>query len=185
MDGVATVVDVPGDSSGTKKRRRRRARREAAAAIEQELGGDHGSPNGNGRAAEAISPSPIADAPVVSVVPELESPVNQAILLEAPVLEPDEFKDLLGQAVGLRLDSVSREFGGGDEMHVSALQNVSLEIGPCEFVSVVGPSGCGKTTLLSLIAGLDKPTSGHVYAAGLPLGELSEQDLADYRLQSG
>jgi putative ABC transport system ATP-binding protein len=66
---------------------------------------------------------------------------------------------------------------------VSALQNVSLEIGPCEFVAVVGPSGCGKTTLLSLMGGLDRPTSGHVYGAGLPLGELSEQDLADYRLQ--
>jgi macrolide transport system ATP-binding/permease protein len=50
-------------------------------------------------------------------------------------------------------------------------------------VSVVGPSGCGKTTLLSLMGGLDRPTSGHVYGAGLPLGELSERDLADYRLQ--
>jgi len=115
MDGVATVVDVPGDSSGTKKRRRRRARREEArAALEQNLTGDHGSPNGNGSVAEAISPSPPADAAVVSVavLPELESPVNQAILLEAPAPAPDEFKDLLGQAVGLRLDSVSREFGG-------------------------------------------------------------------------
>ncbi len=130
-------------------------------------------------------PESVAEAQVVavSVVPELESPVKQAILVEAPVAEPDDFKDLLGQAVGLRLDSVSREFGGNDEMHVSALQNVSLEIGPCEFVSVVGPSGCGKTTLLSLMGGLDRPTTGHVYGAGLPLGELSEHDLADYRLQ--
>jgi macrolide transport system ATP-binding/permease protein len=117
------------------------------------------------------------------VVPELDTPVNQVIVVEAPAVEPDDFKDLLGQAVGLRLDSVSREFGGSHEMHVSALQNVSLEIGPCEFVSVVGPSGCGKTTLLSLMGGLDRPTSGHVYGAGLPLGELSDQDLADYRLQ--
>jgi macrolide transport system ATP-binding/permease protein len=177
MDGVATVVDVPGDSSGTKKRRRRRARREAAA-LEPAAGA-----LGNG--AETEAPTSVAEAQVVAmaVVPDLEAPMNQAILLEAPVIEPDHFKDLLGQAVGLRLDSVSREFGGNDEMHVSALRNVSLEIGPCEFVSVVGPSGCGKTTLLSLMGGLDRPTTGHVYGAGLPLGELSDQDLADYRLQ--
>jgi macrolide transport system ATP-binding/permease protein len=177
MDGVATAVDVPGDSSGTKKRRRRRARREAAA-LEPAAGA-----NGNG--AETAAPTSMGEAQVVAVavLPELETPVNQAILVEAPVVEPDAFKDLLGQAVGLRLDSVSREFGGNDEMHVSALRNVSLEIGPCEFVSVVGPSGCGKTTLLSLMGGLDRPTTGHVYGAGLPLGELSDQDLADYRLQ--
>jgi macrolide transport system ATP-binding/permease protein len=184
MDGVATVVDVPGDSNGPKKRRRRQARREAAAALEQ-AHGEHGSANGNGSATETIPPAQMAEAQVVSValVPELESPLHQAILVEAPMAEPDDFNDLLGQAVGLRLDSVSREFGGSDQMHVSALRNVSLEIGPCEFVAVVGPSGCGKTTLLSMMGGLDKPTTGHVYAAGLPLGELSEQDLADYRLQ--
>ena len=107
-----------------------------------------------------------------------------AVLLpdtEAPPAE--EFHDLLGQAVGLRLDSVSREYGRGDEMHVSALKNISMQIGPCEFVSIVGPSGCGKTTLLSLMGGLDKPTSGHVYAAGLPVDQLSDGDLANYRLQ--
>lgn len=181
MDGVATAVDVPGDSSGSKKRRRRRARQEAA---EMELApATNGTGSGNG--VEAGAPPHAAEAEVVAmaVLPELESPVNQAVLAEAPAVEPDEFKDLLGQAVGLRLDSVSREFGGNHEMHVSALQNVSLEIGPCEFVAVVGPSGCGKTTLLSLMGGLDRPTTGHVYGAGLPLGELSDQDLADYRLQ--
>ena len=158
---MATLVKDPDDSSSTKKRRRHRARQRAAAALAP-------APEGNGAAA---------------VPPEPEPPVNPAILVPAPVLEPDDFKDLLGQAVGLRLDSVSREFGGNDEMHVTALRDVSLEIGPCEFVSVVGPSGCGKTTLLSLMGGLDRPTSGHVYGAGLPLGELSERDLADYRLQ--
>ena len=157
---MATLVQDPDDSSGTKKRRRRRARQRAAAL--------EAAPEGNG---------------AVAVLPEPEPAVTPAVLLPAPVLEPDDFKDLLGQAVGLRLDSVSREFGGNDEMHVTALRDVSLEIGPCEFVSVVGPSGCGKTTLLSLMGGLDRPTSGHVYGAGLPLGELSERDLADYRLQ--
>ncbi len=100
---------------------------------------------------------------------------------EAPA--PEEFTDLLGQPVGLRLDSVSREFGRGDEMHVTALKDISMQIGPCEFVSIIGPSGCGKTTLLSLMGGLDKPTSGHVYAAGLPVDQLSDGELADYRLQ--
>jgi macrolide transport system ATP-binding/permease protein len=109
--------------------------------------------------------------------------VTPAVLLPVPDVREDGFGDLLGQAIGLRLDSVSREFGGEDEMHVTALKAVSLEIGPGEFVSIVGPSGCGKTTLLSLMGGLDRPTSGHVYAAGLPLGELSDSDLADYRLQ--
>ena len=157
MGGVATLAEDRDDSSGTKKRRQRRARREETAVT--------------------------AAVVAVAVVPEPAPAANQAILVPAPEVEPDDFKDLLGQAVGLRLDSVSREFGGNDEMHVSALRNVSLEIGPCEFVSVVGPSGCGKTTLLSLMGGLDRPTSGHVYGAGLPLGELSDHDLADYRLQ--
>ena len=102
-------------------------------------------------------------------------------LPEAPPV--DEFRDLLGQAVGLRLDAVSREFGGRHEMHVAALRNVTLDIGPAEFVAIVGPSGCGKSTLLSLMGGLDRPTSGHVYGAGLPLGELPDRDLSDYRLQ--
>ncbi len=172
---MATLVEDPGGSSSTKRRRRRRRRRE-------EVKGAATNGNAAGLAHAEGGDSAVAPVPV-SLVPELEPQVKQAVLVPAPVYEKDEFKDLLGQAVGLRLDSVSREFGGNDEMHVTALRNVSLEIGPCEFVSVVGPSGCGKTTLLSLMGGLDRPTAGHVYGAGLPLGELSERDLADYRLQ--
>ncbi|HWX74988.1 MAG TPA: ATP-binding cassette domain-containing protein, partial [Solirubrobacteraceae bacterium] len=110
------------------------------------------------------------------------APLSAEVALPAPE-PPDEFRDLLGQAVGLRLDAVTREFGGRDEMHVTALRNVTLDIGPCEFVAIVGPSGCGKSTLLSLMGGLDRPTSGHVYGAGLPLGELPDRELSDYRLQ--
>ncbi|MEO8743731.1 MAG: ABC transporter ATP-binding protein/permease [Candidatus Dormiibacterota bacterium] len=201
---MATLVDDRDDASGTKKRRRRRARREEAAAEAQAP-----EPNGTGAVTVVPEPEPAvpADAatqpPVESeaasqgatpesngsragtltVVPEPEPATRQAVLLPNSEKVEDDFTDLLGQAVGLRLDAVSREFGGSDEMHVAALRNVSIEIGPCEFVSVVGPSGCGKTTLLSMMGGLDRPTTGHVYGAGLPLGELSERDLADYRLQ--
>src|SRR6266851_5118430 len=133
--------------------------------------------------AVAVMASPVAPPPIMEGNGH-DLALAPAILLpdtEAPPAE--EFHDLLGQAVGLRLDSVSREYGRGDEMHVSALKDISMQIGPCEFVSIVGPSGCGKTTLLSLMGGLDKPTSGHVYAAGLPVDQLSAGDLANYRLQ--
>jgi ABC-type lipoprotein export system ATPase subunit/ABC-type antimicrobial peptide transport system permease subunit len=168
---VASVVEDASESSGA-KRRRRRVRREAAAATgngsnghreEAAHNGHDGAANGDGEG-------------LVAVVEALAAPT-------APAPPAEDFRDLLGQAVGLRLDAVTREFGGRREMHVSALRNVTLDIGPCEFVAIIGPSGCGKSTLLSLMGGLDRPTTGHVYGAGLPLGELPDRALSDYRLQ--
>ena len=43
-----------------------------------------------------------------------------------------------------------------------AIKDISFEIAPKEFVSLIGPSGCGKSTLLSIIAGLIPPTAGEV-----------------------
>jgi NitT/TauT family transport system ATP-binding protein len=56
---------------------------------------------------------------------------------------------------------------GGDE--VLALDGVSLDIHPGEFLTVVGPSGCGKSTLLKVLAGLLRPTSGSVTLRGTPV----------------
>ena len=164
---MATAVKDPIEPSGS-KRRRRRARREARVAAEA-------SRAGNGAATLHDGPEPASVLVLDHASPAAEPPPGPP--------EVDEFRDLLGQAVGLRLDSVSREFGGRNETHVAALREVTLDIGPCEFVAIVGPSGCGKSTLLSLMGGLDRPTSGHVYGAGLPLGELPDRDLSDYRLQ--
>ena len=52
---------------------------------------------------------------------------------------------------------------------VHALENVSFEIAPSEFVAVLGPSGCGKTTLLKMIAGLENPTTGEARIHGRPI----------------
>ena len=54
-----------------------------------------------------------------------------------------------------------------------AIKNVSFSINQGEFVSIVGPSGCGKTTILSMISGLLKPTSGQVLISGDPVTKIS------------
>ncbi|XAH21108.1 ABC transporter ATP-binding protein [Xylophilus sp. GW821-FHT01B05] len=52
---------------------------------------------------------------------------------------------------------------------LTALQDLSLSVGPQEFVSVLGPSGCGKSSLLKLASGLLAPTAGHVRLSGVPV----------------
>ncbi len=58
--------------------------------------------------------------------------------------------------------------GGGE---VTAVNDVSIEIGDGEFFSMLGPSGCGKTTSLRMIAGFELPTEGEIYVHGKPIGQ--------------
>jgi putative ABC transport system ATP-binding protein len=76
--------------------------------------------------------------------------------------------------------NLTKVYGSGDTA-VTALDNVSLDVAPGEFVAVMGPSGCGKSTLLHLLGGLDRPTSGSVLIDGHNLSDLSDAKLTELR----
>lgn len=65
---------------------------------------------------------------------------------------------------------------------IQAVRDVSLTVERGEFTAIAGPSGSGKTTLLNLIGGLTRPTRGRVWVAGQEVSEMSNQQLAQLRL---
>lgn len=84
---------------------------------------------------------------------------------EAPIIEARD--------VNYSLDVAGRP------LHI--LKHVSLTVAPAEVVAIVGPSGSGKTSMLMLLAGLERATSGAVTVNGHALGALGEDDLARFR----
>ena len=69
---------------------------------------------------------------------------------------------------GIRIRDVSHVFVTPTGKAVQAIEHVSLDVKPGEFVSIVGPSGCGKTTVMNMVAGVVKPTAGTVHLNGVP-----------------
>lgn len=67
------------------------------------------------------------------------------------------------------------------DVETVALRGVDLEVDEGEFIMLAGPSGCGKTTLISVIAGILHPDSGHCYIKGQNYFDLPERDLLNFR----
>ena len=80
----------------------------------------------------------------------------------------------------LKLIGINKIYKAGD-MEVHALKNINLEFRESELVAVLGPSGCGKTTMLNIVGGLDKYTSGDLIINGISTKEYVDSDWDAYR----
>jgi putative ABC transport system ATP-binding protein len=83
----------------------------------------------------------------------------------------------------LQLENLKKTYRQGSE-GLEILKGISLTVIPAETVAVMGPSGCGKSTMISLIAGLDTPTSGRVLVDGKDLAAFRGAELNRFRATS-
>ena len=87
-------------------------------------------------------------------------------------------RDAPRQSAQVTIDSLVKQYGT-----LRALNGVSFNISPGEWVALMGPSGSGKTTLINILGGLDTLTSGRVVVDGADLGKLGENQLVRYRAE--
>ncbi|MCL4297150.1 MAG: ABC transporter ATP-binding protein [Anaerolineae bacterium] len=83
----------------------------------------------------------------------------------------------------IQVNNVVKNFKVGTN-EVTILKGISFEVKRGEFVSIVGPSGNGKSTLLNMITGIDRPSSGEINVTGRAVHRMSENELAGWRGQN-
>lgn len=87
--------------------------------------------------------------------------------------------DAKGQVL-IRLDKVSKSYNT-PEIETVVIKDLSLEIKKGGFVVILGPSGCGKTTMLNMIGGLDRPTTGGIFVANEEISKKDNNFLTKFR----
>ncbi len=86
-----------------------------------------------------------------------------------------------GERPAVSAEGLGKSYISGDGSELTVLDGVEIRVAAGEAVAVIGASGAGKSTLLHLLGGLDQPTVGSVFLDGLPLAELSADELAEAR----
>ena len=94
--------------------------------------------------------------------------------------EPEAQIDAAGMPL-IRLDGITKIFKGDADEDTRALEDVTVDIGRGEYISVSGPSGCGKSTLLAILGLLESPTAGRYWLNGRAVNQLSPGERARAR----
>ena len=77
-------------------------------------------------------------------------------------------------STGISLEGVTKRFLTPSGEVFTAIQDVSFDVEPGQFVAVVGPTGCGKSTTLGLVSGLDRPSAGSITVGGKPVAGVTD-----------
>jgi putative ABC transport system ATP-binding protein len=92
-------------------------------------------------------------------------------------------RNAAGPGTAIRTEELTRHYQMGDSL-IRAVDGITLEVQAGEFVAFLGASGSGKSSLLNLLAGLDRPTSGAVFVLGRELGRMTSLELSRHRNQT-